>query len=296
MRIIRHPKRKSLKGSVVALGTFDGVHRGHQQVIKRAVKYANKIKAASLAMTFDPHPQRFIVPQRGLRLLTTLKEREELFCDLGIDGVVVIKFRKYVQNLSYENFVKKYLVGKLGVRKVFVGFDYAFGKGRSGSVSNLKALGKKYGFEVAVVPPVKANGQPVKSRVIRELIGEGKFPKALRLLGHPYQVTGKVVRAHGRGRTIGFPTANLKVDPQKLIPLQGVYAGKALGKKCAVNIGTRPTFGGGKVSIEVHILNFRKDIHGKTITVNLTRRIRDEMQFSDAEQLKKQMRQDIRRV
>jgi riboflavin kinase/FMN adenylyltransferase len=296
MRIIRHPRRKSLKGSVVALGTFDGVHRGHQKVIKSAVRYAKKIGAASLAITFDPHPQRLIVPERGLRLLTILKERENLFCGYGVDGVVVIRFRKQLQKLSSEDFVKKYLVGKLGVKKVFVGFDYAFGRGRSGNVSHLKDLGKKYGFEVEVIPPVKANGHIIKSGTIRELIGAGKFSKALRLLGHAYQISGKVVRAHGRGRLMGFSTANLKVNARKLVPLQGVYAGETLGKKCAVNIGTRPTFGAGKVSIEVHILNFRKDIHGKTITVDLTRRIRDEMQFSDVEKLKKQLRKDIGRI
>ena len=296
MRIIRHPKKKKLKGSVVALGTFDGVHRGHQRIIKETVKFANKTGVASLAITFDPHPQRLIVPERGLRLLTTLKEREELFCDLGIDGVVVIRFRKEMRKLSAKEFVKRYLVHKLGVSRVFVGFDYAFGKDRTGDVTHLKKFGKQYGFGVTVIPPVSTNHAAIKSRVIRKLISQGEFGKAVRLLGHPYEITGKVGRGSGRGKSLGFPTANLKVDPNKLIPAHGVYAGKVNGKKCAVNIGARPTFSRGSTEVEVHILNFNKNIRGKTLKVQLTKRLRDELQFSDVEKLKKQVKRDIDRV
>lgn len=294
MRIIRHPKKKKLKGSVVALGTFDGVHRGHQKVISSAVNYARKIKAASLAITFDPHPQQLIVPERGLKLLTDLREREELFCDFGVDGVVVIVFNRKMQKLSYEKFVKKYLVNKLGVKKVFVGFDYAFGKGRAGDVGHLRRLGQKYDFEVVVVPPVSANHHPIKSKMIRELISQGKFSQALRLLGHPYQITGKVVKGSGRGKVLGFPTANLTVDPHKLIPAHGVYAGLADGKKCVVNIGARPTFGADQTVVEVHIVKFHRNIRGKILKVILTKRLRDEKQFSDVEQLKKQIRKDLK--
>jgi len=293
VKIIRHPKKKKLKGCVVALGTFDGVHRGHQKVIKNAVSYAQKIKAASLAITFDPHPQQLIVPERGLKLLTDLKEREELFCDFGIDGVVVIVFNRRVQKLSYEKFVKKYLVDRLGVRKVFVGFDYAFGKGRAGDVSHLRKLGKKYGFSVNVVPPVAANHTHIKSRIIRELVSSGEFTKAIKLLGHPYQITGKVVKGSGRGKDLGFPTANLKIDQHKLLPAHGVYAGMADGKKCVVNIGARPTFGLDQTVVEVHIVNFHKNIRGKILRVELTKRLRDEKQFSDVEKLKKQIRKDL---
>ncbi len=296
MRIIRHPKKKKLKDSVVALGTFDGVHRGHQKIIKETVKYAKKVGVASLAITFDPHPQQLIIPERGLRLLTTLSEREELFCELGVDGVVVIIFNKRLRKLSYEGFVKKYLVGKLGVRRVFVGFDYAFGKGRAGDVSHLKKLGKKYGFAVSVVPPVSANHQAIKSRMIREFISRGEFPEALRLLRHPYQMMGKVYKGTGRGKDLGFPTANLKVDPHKLVPAHGVYAGETLGKRCVVNIGARPTFGTDHTVVEVHILNFHKNIRGKVLKVNLTKRLRDELQFSDVEDLRRQIRKDVHKV
>jgi riboflavin kinase/FMN adenylyltransferase len=296
VRIIRHPKKKRLKGCVAALGTFDGVHRGHQKIIKDATRFAKKIGAASVAITFDPHPQQLIVPERGLRLLTTLEEREELFCQLGVDGVVVIEFRRRLQKLSYEDFVRKYLVGKLGVRRVFVGSDYAFGKDRSGDALHLRKLGKKYGFNVSVVPLVASNHQAIKSRMIRELISKGEFKKAVRLLGHPYRITGKVVKGSGRGQVLGFPTANLKVDLHKLTPAHGVYAGLVDGRKCAVNIGSRPTFGADHTLVEAHIFNFHKNILGKILKLSLTKRLRDEMQFSDVEDLKGQIRKDINRI
>ncbi len=296
MRIIRHPDKKSLKGSVVALGTFDGVHRGHQKVISQAVKYAKKIGSACLAITFDPHPQQFIVPERGLKLLTTLPEREELFCRYGMDGVVVIRFRKSLRDLSSEAFVKKYLVDKLGVKRVYVGFDYAFGRERKGSVAYLKQMGKRYDFEVSVVAPVRYDHHTVKSAMIRELLNNGDFNRAVRLLGHPYQLSGRVVKGRGHGKSLGFPTANLKLDPHKLIPLHGVYAGLVSGKKCAVNIGTRPTFGLGPLSVEIHVIDQRMDLRGMDIRVHLTGKIRDEKQFSDVEKLKAQIKKDIERI
>jgi riboflavin kinase/FMN adenylyltransferase len=296
MRIIRHPRRKSLKGCVVALGTFDGVHRGHQAVIRKAVAFSKKIKACSLALTFDPHPQQLIVPKRGLKLLTTLKEREELFYRQGIEGVLVIKFSQHLRKLSYERFIKNYLVNRLGVSRVFVGYDFAFGHGRAGDVSNLRQLGEKYGFQVTVVPPVVANHRHIKSSNIRELVSRGSFSEALRLLGHPYPISGRVVRGMGRGKELGFPTANLQVDDHKLIPAQGVYAGRVEGKKCAVNIGSRPTFGVDHTLVEVYILNFKGNLRRKTIKVDLIKKLRSEIQFSDVEDLKEQIKKDILKV
>ncbi|MFH1541597.1 MAG: bifunctional riboflavin kinase/FAD synthetase [bacterium] len=296
MKIIRHPKKKKLKGCVVALGTFDGVHLGHQKVINTAARYAIRNKVSSLAITFDPHPQQLIVPERGLKLLTTLKEREDLFGELGVDGVVLVRFTQQMRKLSYQQFVKKYLVDLLGVSRVFVGYDYAFGKKRAGGVEQLKALGKKYGFTVAVIPAARIGWQIVKSSKIRELISQGKFNRAVKLLNRPYVITGKVVKGTGEGKVLGFPTANLKTDPHKLIPAHGVYAGRVGEHKAAVNIGSRPTFGVGGSVVEVHLLGYQGNLYGQTIKVELTRRLRDEKQFSDVEKLKKQIKQDVSRL
>jgi len=293
LKIILHPKPKNLKNCVVALGTFDGVHLGHQKVISQAVKYAKQKKLTSIVMTFDPHPQHLIAPERGLRLLTTLKEREQLFRQLGVDGVVVIKFTEHTRRMSSAEFVGKYLVGRLGVRRVFVGYDYAFGEGRKGAIKDLKALGEQLGFTVTVVVAVKLGSLAVKSSLIREMVSTGNFTSAIKLLRHPYYITGKVVKGAGRGTKLGFPTANLKVDPKKLIPAHGVYAGKVLGRRCVVNIGARPTFGAGETLVEVHIPGFKGNLRGKTLQVELQSRLREEKQFADVEDLKKQIAIDV---
>jgi riboflavin kinase / FMN adenylyltransferase len=296
MKIIRHPLKSKLSKPVVALGTFDGVHLGHRQVLLRAGKEAKKIGAHSAVITFDPHPQEIVAPGRGLRLLTTLPEREELFCALGIDSVIVFRFRKQLQQLTSAEFIKRYLVDKLGVRGVVVGYDYAFGRGRQAGVEELRRLGRQYSFKVAVVPPVKRGHHLAKSGKIRELLSSGDFNGAVRLLGHPYRITGRVTRGDGRGTRIGFPTANLKVDPRKLIPAEGVYFGQVNDRKCLVNIGSRPTFGRGKSQIEVHLLNFRGNLRGQTIAVDLSRRFRAEKQFADVDELVAQIKKDIARA
>jgi riboflavin kinase/FMN adenylyltransferase len=296
MRIIRHPQKGKLCQPVVALGTFDGVHLGHAKVICRAVKYARKISTHSAVITFDPHPQEIVSPQRGLRLLTTLREREALFCSLGLDAVIVINFSQRMRTLTYRKFIEIYLVGKLGVRAVFVGYDYAFGRGRTAGVGELKKLGKAFGFKVVVIPPVKVGGQIVKSARIREALSHGDFSSAVQMLGRPYRVSGKVVKGMGRGEILGFPTANLLTDARKLLPAAGVYVGFVDGKKCVVNIGSRPTFGAGKLLVEAHLLNFNGDLRGKEISVDLVSRLRDERQFSDVVSLKRQIKKDVVRA
>jgi len=299
MRIIKNLKH-NLKNTVIALGNFDGVHVGHKKILTECVKYAKKSKKTSIALTFDPHPQHVVAPKRGLRLLTTLGEREEYIKDTGINCLLIIKFGQKLRKLSYEKFVKKYLVEKLGASMVFVGYDYAFGKKRQGDVRHLKALGKKYGFKVCVVKPVSLKGKIVKSKIIRELLSSGEFKKATSLLSHPYVISGKVIKGVGRGKELGFPTANLALDQQKLIPLPGVYYGKVkLGSKthkCLINIGLRPTFPGDGGAVEVYILKFNKNIRGKKLKVSLLQRFRDELQFSDVIELKVQIKKDLIRA
>jgi riboflavin kinase/FMN adenylyltransferase len=296
MRIVRHPKKARLHRPVVALGTFDGVHAGHRRVLEEAVRQARRLGAHSTAITFDPHPQEIIAPQRGLKLLTTLPEREELFCRLGVDSVIVFRFRKALQKLASREFVEKYLVGKLGVRGVVVGYDYAFGRGRRAGVSELKELGRRHGFSVTVVLPVKRGCHLAKSGRIRELLSQGEFAQAVRLLGHPYRITGKVVKGKGVGVRLGFPTANLKVDRRKLIPAEGVYFGYVGRKKCLVNIGSRPTFGPGELLAEVHLLDFHGSLRGQTLRVDLVRRFREERQFADVDELIARIKKDIARA
>lgn len=296
MKIVRHPSRGKLHRPVVALGTFDGVHLGHKKVIEAAIRHAHRLNAHSAVITFDPHPQTVVAPERGLRLLTTLSEREELLAGLGVDSVVVSVFTKKLQALTSAQYVERYLVKKLGVRHVFVGYDYKFGRARSGGVAALKKLGEKCSFGVTVIPAVKAGGKLVKSAVIRELLSRGEFAAARKMLGHPFRITGKVVAGHGRGKTLGFPTANLKAAPAKLIPASGVYAGYVDGKKCVVNIGSRPTFRAGRTTVEVHILNFQRNIRGKTLKLDLFHRLRDERRFSDAGKLTAQIKKDIVRA
>ncbi len=220
---------------------------------------------------------------------------------MDFDGVIVKKFDRSVAMLSPEKFIKDFLIDQLKVKKVFVGYDFAFGKGRTGSISMLK----KMGLEVHAVAPFTAHGHLVKSSTIRSMIATGEFNKAVRLLGHPYILTGKVVRGKGRGAKLGFPTANIEVAKDKLVPAHGVYAGKSQIQnpksqqgskyyKCVMNIGSRPTFGEEKFAIEVHIPGFHGNLRGRTIQVELFKRLRDEIHFSDVEKLKAQIGKDVR--
>ncbi len=300
MRIVRNPKKAGFKNTVVALGNFDGVHRGHARLLRAAAACARRLGARSVALTFDPHPQQFIRPERGLRLLTTLPERERLIKAAGIDDVYVIRFNSALRSMSYERFAREYLLNELDARVIFVGYDYAFGKGREGGVLHLRALGKKLGFVVEVVRPVTAGGSAIKSGLIRELISAGRFNEALLLLGHPYVLGGRVVRGVGRGAKLGFPTANLSVDLHKLVPPPGVYAGTVeIGsrtRRCVVNIGSRPTFPGDGGAVEVHVLDFSGSLRGRRLEVLLRARLRDERQFSDVRDLVEQIRADVKRA
>lgn len=282
------------KKSVIALGTFDGVHLGHQKILKEVFKFSKKEKIDSIATTFDPHPQQYLVPERGLKLLTTVLERKKLLKSFGIKKVSILKFNENLRNLKYEEFIKKYLVKKLNVGTVFVGYDYAFGYKRSGGIGDLRKIGKKYGFAVKVIKPVKIRGINVKSSLIRDMIVSGDFDSAVDYLGHFYALEGVVIHGSGRGRTLGFPTANVLVDNHKLLPHHGVYMARLNNKKrCLVNIGSRPTFGPGKVFIEVFIPRFKGNLYGKRVRVELIKKFRDEKQFSDVEDLKGQIKKDV---
>jgi len=292
VRIIKFRDVKA-RDIVLALGNFDGVHAGHQKLILEAIKYSKKRGLPCFTMTFDPHPQEVVSPARGLSLLTTLPERLDLMRRLGVDGVIIKEFSREISKLSPEKFIYDFLVKHLKVKKVFIGYDFAFGHKRTGTISLLNKLGDKYGFKVNSVRPIMTHGHIVKSSTIREMLTRGDFGKAIKLLGHPYTITGKVVKGRGRGRVLGFPTANLKIAEDKLVPAHGVYAGRLGNKKCVINIGSRPTFAEERFAVEVHIPGFHGNMRGRTIQVDLYRRLRNEIHFADVEKLKKQIRKDI---
>jgi riboflavin kinase/FMN adenylyltransferase len=296
MRIIKFNKHTRTRDIVLALGNFDGVHVGHQKLILEALKYARRKKLPCFAMTFDPHPQEVVSPGRGLCLLTTLSERISLMRGLGVDGVIIKEFSREISKLPPEKFIYDFLVKHLKVKKVFIGYDFAFGHKRAGTVSILNKLGGKYGFAINAVRPVSAHGHIVKSSTIRDMLTRGDFGKAVKLLGHPYKITGKVVKGRGRGKMLGFPTANLSIAGDKLIPAHGVYIGKIGNRKCVINIGSRPTFAEEKFAVEVHIPGFHGSLNGKIIQVDLYKRLRDEIHFADVEELRSQIRRDIEKA
>jgi riboflavin kinase/FMN adenylyltransferase len=296
MKKIIFTRNVKTKAIVLVLGNFDGVHVGHQKLILEALKYARKKKLPCFAMTFDPHPQEVVNPGRGLCLLTTLSERIGLMRGLGVDGVMVKEFSEKISKLTPEKFIYDFLVRHLKVRKVFIGYDFAFGHKRTGTISILKKLGDKYGFAVNAVKPVMTHGHLVKSSTIRDMLARGDFSKAVKLLGHPYTMTGLVVKGRGRGRKLGFPTANLSVAVDKLVPAHGVYVGRVGSRRCMVNIGSRPTFAEERFAIEVHIPGFHGNLRGKIIQVDLFKRLRDEIHFSDVEKLKQRIRKDIEKA
>lgn len=297
MKVVRNLSKLKCKKCAVAIGMFDGVHLGHKKVISSAVEYAKKNKLCSLVLTFFPHPRHIIYPERGIKLLTTDEEKIFFIEKLGIDCLFIMKFSNKLRSMNYSEFASEILAKKLCADRIFVGEDYTFGRNKEGNVAKLADLGKKYNFEVTAVKDKIENRRVVKSSLVRRLIENKKFAHALELLGHPYLIMGQVVTGEGRGKTLGFPTANIEVKETKIIPPLGVYAGFAtVGKKAykaAVNIGKNPTFGGKTISIEAHLLNFHKNINGIKIKIFLVKKIRNEKKFANRGELINAIKKDV---
>lgn len=289
-----------LRDSVVTIGNFDGVHRAHREIFKRVLAEADREGKKSVVITFDPHPKKVLHPERRpFFLITTLDEKLKLIADSGIDATVLIKFSLEVANVTAAEFVKDILWDRLHIRKIFIGHDYSFGRGREGNEEFLKAEGLRLGFEVEVINAIKADGNAISSTRTRNAILDGNVKLAARLLGRPYNLGGTVIKGYQRGAGIGFPTANLK--PEKvLIPAGGVYAVIAETEDgshpSVVNIGFSPTFGNDKLSVEAHILDFNGNISGKRLNLLFVDRIRDELKFENAEGLARQIKKDIGRA
>ncbi|MBU3820533.1 bifunctional riboflavin kinase/FAD synthetase [Flavobacteriaceae bacterium XHP0103] len=284
----------SKEPTVVTIGTFDGVHIGHQKIIKQLVDTANGSHLKSVVLTFFPHPRMVLQKDASIKLINTIDERSEILYALGLDYLLVKKFTKAFSRLSAEDFVKKILVDKLNAKKVIIGYDHRFGRNRNADINDLKLFGEKYGFQVEEISAEDINDVSVSSTKIRKALDEGNIAKANAYLGYPFMINGSIKKGKGLGRQLGFPTANVAVEETyKLIPKYGAYIvnSEIDGQQVfgMMNIGLNPTVNDNKESIEVHFFNFEKDIYNKKIQVNLLNRIRDEQKFESVEALKQQL-------
>ena len=287
-----------MRGVVVALGNFDGVHLGHQAVMRRAVEEGRRRGARVVAATFDPHPRAILGPRVQPKLLTTLELRREALLRYGADEVRVIRFDQELSKKSPEEFVRDVLVGEIGAEAVVVGENFRFGHRAAGDVAELERLMRSYGAEVfAVAVEDEAGKGGISSTRIRELVAQGEVGLAASLLGRPYVLRGEVAVGDRRGRILGFPTANVVPDQAVVVPARGVYAGfvrvgKALYPACT-NVGLAPTFERGESRVEAYLIDFEGDLYGRVVDVSFVRRIRPEKRFSGVEELKEQIARDV---
>jgi phosphoribosyl 1,2-cyclic phosphate phosphodiesterase len=287
--------------SVLAIGNFDGIHLGHQAVLRAAVERAHALNAVSTALTFDPSPRKVLRPESAPLRLSTNAQRMEWFNALGLEAAVVLPFTFELARLSPEEFVEQILARDLHIKAILVGEDFRFGYKKAGDVKLLKDLGVKNGFDVVIIPPVPYRGEVVSSTIIRREVAEGDVSHAGRLLGRPFALTGAVVSGTGTGRKFTFPTLNL-VPEQELLPARGVYITRTFldGEKCShrsvTNIGVRPTFNGSSLGVETHLLDFQPEAAPKRIEVRFWKRLREEKKFSGPEELRAQIARDIARA
>ena len=285
---------------VLALGNFDGLHRGHLKIVERVRRGAAEHGGTPMAMTFDPHPSRIVRPDKAPPLLMTKAQRLEALDRAGIAAVAVVRFTTELSRWDPETFVRTVLVDWLRVSEVWVGANFLFGHDRSGNFSTLRTLGQRYGFRADKIDPVRYKEFVVSSTRIRRLVAEARMDEAGALLGHPYYVDGTVVVGKHRGRELGFPTANLQTD-NELLPPNGVYATTTtidgVVHASLTNVGVRPTFGDtAKPIIEAYVLGFNGDLYGRPLRLGFVQRLRDERKFEDVDALRAQMEADRRRA
>ena len=283
--------------SILTIGTFDGVHIGHQKIIKALVKKAHNKKLLANVLTFFPHPRMVLQKNSQIKLIDTLAEKETFLKELGVDTLIIHPFSKEFSKLSALEFTRDILVSQLKIAELFIGYDHRFGKNREATVVDLTALGKTYDFKVNIIPAQDVSTITVSSTKIRAAILNGDFIKVVDFLGRFFQLSGIVTKGQSLGRTINFPTANLLIDSQhKIIPPKGVYLVSTFHDENQyygmMNIGTRPTLNGDKQTIEVHIFEFDKNIYDDTLTIHFIEKIRDEQKFESLDVLKKQLIKD----
>ena len=285
---------------MLALGNFDGVHRGHRKILDRVRRVAGERGATSVVMTFDPHPPRVVRPDKAPPLLMTTAQRLEAIAAAGLHGAAIVRFTPEMSRWEPEAFVQRVLVDWLRVADVWVGANFLFGHDRAGNFSLLRVLGGRYGFKAEKIDPVRYKDFVVSSTRIRRLVGEGRVDEAGALLGHQYYIDGTVISGDRRGKTIGFPTANLQTD-NELLPPHGVYATTVtidgLVRPSATNIGVRPTLDtSGRTSVETHLFDFDSDLYGQRVRLGFVLRLRDERAFESLDALKAQIGADCARA
>jgi riboflavin kinase / FMN adenylyltransferase len=299
MRIIKNlAEIKRDEKSVITLGTFDGLHLGHQQIVNEVIEKSNQIDGRNYLLTFDPHPRKVIPGRNDVRLLSTLDEKVEILDNLGLENLYIINFTMEFSKQSPEEFVKKYLIQGIGLTEIVIGYDHHFGKGRDGDFELLQSLGDRYNFSVTLISEYSVDGEIISSTKIRNALLSGDVAKAGIMLGRKYSFKGTVVRGDGRGRKLGFPTANLSVDSEdKLIPAKGIYAAECVVENekyyGLLSLGSRPTFhDDGRIVPEFYIFDFDRDIYDEVMKVEMVEKIRDEEKFNSVDDLIAQMKKD----
>ena len=287
----------STQKTIVTIGTFDGVHIGHQKIIEKLIQGTKNSDYESLILTFFPHPRMVLHEASSIKLLNTINEKSGFLKKMGLDNLVIHPFDKEFSNLSAEEFVKTILVDSFNIQKIIIGYDHRFGKNRAANIDDLIVFGDKYGFEVEQISAQEVDSVSVSSTKIRDAIANGTMAVANEFLGYNYILSGKIIKGKQLGRTIGFPTANIKIEENyKLIPKNGVYIVNSIIQEKTVfgimNIGLNPTVNGEDLSIEVHFLDFDIAIYNTEITVSVIDRIRDEQKFSSIDLLKAQIQKD----
>lgn len=284
--------------STVAIGTFDGVHMGHKAIIRSAVEDARSHRRPAIVFTFDRHPIAFFAPERAPKLITTPEQRIALIAELGVDALVVARFDETLSELSPNLFIETILKERLGAKAIVEGTNFAFGKDRAGDVAFLETVQNRYDFVLHAIEPVLVLGQPASSTRVRECLRTGEVAEAEAVLGHPFRLEGRVIGGQRLGRTLGYPTANLDLTWEQIVPADGVYAvlatlddGRTFGGACS--IGNRPTIEGAGRSIETYLLDFDEDIYGHGMDLRFVRRLRPEEKFNSLSDLTAQIANDV---
>ena len=284
------------RDTILTIGVFDGVHLGHKRLLAELIGRAGRLNLLSGVVTFTPHPQRLLSPETELPFLTSPEQRQALLIEEGVSLVIVLPFSRELARLSAREFVGL-LRDYLGLRELVIGPDFTLGRDREGNATTLRKLGEDMGFAVTVVPGVRIDGEMVSSTAVREALAGGDLKRVCNLLGRPFSLHGEVIRGESRGTKLDYPTANLEIEPAQALPAEGVYATWAYvggrAHESVTNIGRRPTFGGGKSVVEVYILDYRGNLYGQELKIDIIERLRSEKQFDSIEALRQQIAKDI---